>query len=578
MSLFAKLEQRAHPRDPALAEWWGGGPVSGAGVHVTAKSAIGVMAVWAAIRLIAETLAELPLGLFQVVDNGRRRHSSHPLDAVLHSAPNEWQTSLEWREMMQGHILLRGNAYSRLILTRGGYVEQLLPLHPDRVTPRNEALLPGGPRVRYYYYQPVDGPGEVIWPSEMFHLRGLSDDGWVGLSPLEVARETLGLAIAAEQHGARFLANNVQPGGVFEIPGRLREEAYTRLKNEIEGRKAGAAHAGKTLILEEGLKWQQIGLTNKDAQFLESRKFQVTEIARMFKVPPHMIADLDRATFTNIEHQAIEFVKYTMLPWLVRWEQRIEKDLLGPTERKSIRAKFNLSGLLRGDTASRYAAYAIGRQWGWLSADDVRELEDQNPLPDGQGRIYLVPMNMKDAGEVDEPSVESDEERAALRRRLEVAHVRLFLDAAHRILRKETSAAQRAIAQARSQQSTAPLDRFCDEFYGAEHEQLIVRTMAPVVQTTAESIASLSERPAPAAIELLAASLSAAAARRHVSKQRAEVRKALVGTWQERATALETLTNSWGERATELAGDEVASISTAVLRQLPAPSAHPQPA
>lgn len=589
MSLFGRLEQRsiqsAHPRDPALAEWFGGGARSHSGVSVTAESSLGLMPVWAAVRLICETLASLPLVLLKSDGNRRERATSHPLYRVLSEQPNAWQTSLEWREMCQAHVLLRGTCYNAITETRGGYPETLLPLHPDRVTPRHEPLRPGGPKVRYYKYSPWDEEPRIFLEHELFIVRGLSlFDMMKAVDPVANGREALGAALAAEEHGARFLANNVQPGGVLEHPGKLKPDAHQRLAEDMEKRRAGLAHAGKTLILEEGMKWHQIGMTNKDAQFLESRKFSVTEIARMFKVPPHMIADLDRATFSNIEHQGIEFVTHTMLPWFVRWEQRIKLSLLGPTERQTLYPKFIAAGLLRGDTKSRYEAYAIARQWGWLSANDIRELEDMNPIGP-EGDIYFVPLNMvpadkaKDlpapsevapepAAEDDEEDVQ-DEERRVLRQRITVAHTRLFLDAAQRIMAKEINAAQRATQQARKQQSSAPLEKWLTDAYDADHEALVVRTLLPVFQSGVDSLLALSpELPTPDC-----EALAVAAARRHVSRQRAEVRKALQGTFEECAMAAETLVKAWESRAAALAGDEAVVLSAAVTRQLPAPKA-----
>lgn len=587
MSLFDRIEQRSIPtallRDPVIAEWLGSAN-SAAGVEVTALRATSIMAVYAAVRLICETLAALPLVVLKQEGQKRERARSHPLYSLLAEQPNQWQTSLEWREMVQAHILLRGVGYNVITESRGGYPIALTPLHPDRVTPRHEALVPGGQKIRYYSFQPDTGPAVPYFEHELFIVRGLSIfDMLRAVDPIANARDALGSAIAAEQHGARFLANNVQPGGVFEHPGKLKEEAYKRVKADLEGKKAGTAHAGKTLILEDGMKWHQLGMTNKDAQFLELRKFSVSEVARMFKVPPHMLADLDRATFSNIEHQAIEFVVHTMLPWFVRWEQRISMSLLGPTERLTLYPKFIAAGLLRGDMPSRYAAYAIGRQWGWLSANDVRELEDMNPLPGDQGDIYITPLNMISADkakelpattepEPDEPEEEDEESERMrlLRRRVEVAHVRLFLDASNRILRKEITAAQRAIEAARKQKNVAPLDKFAAEFYDADYESLIVRTLSPIIQTTAESIAALAPVSETRSYEALAGSMASTAARRHVQKQQQGVRKALTGTYEERCRALEALAAGWDSRASELAGDEVAAVSTAVLRQLPA--------
>lgn len=587
MSLFDRIEQREssfHPRDPALAELFGYGNRSSAGVSVTAERSLTIPAFWSGVRLICETLAALPLVLIRAHGKTTERAKSHPLYRVLHEEPNEWQTSMEWREMCQAHILLRGVSYNAITETRGGNIEQLVPLHPDRVTPRFEPLRPGGPNVRYWRYQPLQGDAKIFLRGDLFIVPGMSIfDMLRALDPMKSAQDSLGLAIAAELHGAAHFSNGVQPSGILEHPGKLKDDAHKKLKADFDANRAGAANAGKTLILEEGMKWHQIGLTNKDAQFLESRKFQVVEIARILRVPPHLIYDLERATFSNIEHQGIEFVKYTMLPWFVRWEQRISKHLLGPTERLTIAPKFIAEGLQRGDQQSRYSAYAVGRQWGWLSANDVLELEDRNPIGP-EGDTYLSPMNMIPADQAANPQEEPDDEpepdaeeqaRTALRSRLERAHVRLFLDAAQRILRKEVESAKRAIAKARAQSSVDPLTKWRDDFF-ADHGQLVSRTLQPAIHCTAEALASavlFPATPAARALNDMADSLAGAAARRHVSQRRSEVSECLTGTAEQAATRLESLLIRWESAIPDLAGAEVEAVGASVTHAglLPAP-------
>lgn len=584
MSWFDRIEQREsyRPRDPALIELFGGGNKSASGMSVTAERALGIPAFWSGVRLICETLASLPFVLIRASGKSTERAKSHPLYRVLHDEPNEWQTSMEWREMCQAHVLLRGVSYNAIVETKGGNIEQLVPLHPDRVHSRYEALRPGGPKVRYWRYEPQEGEAQIFLPGDLFIIPGMSIfDMFRAVDPIANSRESLGIAMAAEMHGARFFANNAQPGGVVEHPGRLKDDAFKRLKADFDAQRAGVQNAGKTLILEEGMKWSQIGLTNKDAQYLESRKFQVIEIARILRVPPHLIYDLERATFSNIEHQGIEFVKYTMLPWFVRWEQRITKHLLGPEERKSLYAKFIADGLQRGDIKSRYEAYAIARQWGWASANDVRELEDQNPLG-SEGDIYLVPMNMVPADQSDklleepapkepepEPADDDEDERTKqLRARLERAHVRLFLDAAQRINRKEVEAAKRAIERSRKQNSMDPLTKFRDEFF-ADHDEIVSRTLQPAIHCTAEALASAAHFPATPdarALDAMATSLAQSAARRHVTKRRAEVSECLTGTPEGAATALDGLLKRWESSVPESAGAEVEAVGQSVTR------------
>lgn len=585
MSLFRRIEQREsyHPRDPALVELFGGGMRSSSGMSVTPKNALAIPAFWSGVRLVCETHAAMPLVLIRLANGKRQRAKSHPLYRVLHEEPNEHQTSMEWREMCQAHILLRGISYNAITFTQGGFVEQLVPLHPDRVTPRYEALVPGGPKQRFWRYDPPDGgPPQLFMPGELFIVPGISIfDMLRSVDPIATSRDSLGLAMAAEQHGAHHFANGVSPSGVLEHPKSLKDDAWKRLKADWDAQRAGVQNAGKTVILEEGMKWHQIGLTNKDAQYIESRKFQVTEIARILRVPPHLIYDLERATFTNIEHQGIEFVKYTMLPWLVRWEQRITKHLLGPDERKTLYPKFIAAALERGDMKSRYEAYAIGRQWGFRSVNQIMDLEDEDQIG-AQGDVFLAPTNMTPADQLGKPTEpkqlpastdpedddeDEDEDKRMLqvRQRVVVAQTRVFLDAAQRVLGKEQKAAQRAIAQARAQKTAAPLEKWL-ESYDADHEALVYRTFLPAVNTLAETIHTLTPDAALPDCDALARAI----ARRHVAKQRAEARAALAGSCEERCTALESLAKGWDTRAPELAGGEVESISASVMRQLPA--------
>jgi HK97 family phage portal protein len=274
------------------------------------------------------------------------------------------------------------------------------PLLPDRTWPERDRL------TRSIVYKTIGDNGQTttLPASSVFHVKGLGFDGLVGYSVIRMARESMGLALAAEEFGARFFANGVRPSGVLESPDELGDNAYERLQKAIDAHR-GLENQHKMLILEQGTKWTKTSMTANEAQFLESRQFTVPEICRWYRMQPHIIGDLSRATFSNIEHQSIEFVVFTLRPWLVRVEQELARRLMIASERDDgYYFAFNVRGLLRGDIASRYAAYAIGRQWGWLSADDVLALEDSNPLPDGKGAVYLNPMNMIEAGKFPEPT------------------------------------------------------------------------------------------------------------------------------------------------------------------------------
>lgn len=367
---------------------------TGSGMRVSPDSALRLAAVYACVRILAETMASLPLVVYQRrADGGKDKVTDHWLYRLMAKRPNRFQNPFEWREMLQGHLALRGNAYNQIITNPRGEIIELMPIHPDRV---KIELLPSGE----YRYRVTDRSGtEVILPrGEVWHLRGLSSDGLMGMSPIELARENLGMALAAQDYGARFFANDAKPtGGWIEFPGTFKDNEAKKVFRESYQQAQSGANRGKVLVLENGMKFHEVGVTNKDAQFLELRKFQITDIARLFRVPPHMIADLERATFSNIEQQSLEFVMHTMTPWAERWEASIESELL--LEGDDIEIEFDFANLMRGDAASRSSYYQSGIQNGWLTRNEARIAENLNPI-DGLDQP-LRPLNMveEDAAE-----------------------------------------------------------------------------------------------------------------------------------------------------------------------------------
>ena len=374
-----------------------------AGVTVDAELAMSYSAVYGCVKIISETIASLPLFTYKrLSDGGKKPYPQNPWFKILKTTPNKVWTASAFRETLTAHYLLHGNAYALIEYTKDGTGMALHILDPRKVTPEY-----GEDNEVYYRYRKNPTEPDVILPFfEVFHLQGFSDGGLLGKSVLTFMNEAIGLGKATELFGSTFYNNAAAPAGVLELGPEmdLSDEARERLKREWARKYGGVANAGSVAILEEGVSWKQIGIPAQDAQFLETRKFQIQDIARFFRVPPHMLADLDRATFSNIEHQSISFISQTMLTHFVRWEQTIARDLFRGDDR--FFAEFLVAGLLRGDLASRYNAYAIGRQWGWLSVNDVRELENLNPLGD-EGDVYLAPMNMVDAkkfGEVNTPN------------------------------------------------------------------------------------------------------------------------------------------------------------------------------
>ena len=384
------LERRAHPRDPALADWFGVTPTS-SGAEVTTKSALSWPAFSAGVRILSEDVASLPLNQYERLQPRGRQLVPDRTHQLLHDQPNDEQTSFEFRELLQGHLCIFGNAYAQIVQRNDGTPQALWPLNPDRVRIDRDAA---GRRI-YHVSVPkgLMGPPvetRILPANEVLHLRGWSLDGIWGLDPVKTFRETIGLGLATETFGAKFFGQGAHPSGYLEHPAELSEEAQKRIRLAIENQVGGLTQAHRVLVLEEGMKWHQAAVDPEKAQFLGIRKFQVTEASRILRLPPHMLGDLERSTFSNIENEGISYVVHSLTPWLARWEQRLGAALLPrPTARYF---KFLVDGLLRGDIKTRYEAYAIARQWGWMSKNDVREKEEMNPVEDGDD--YLTPMNM----------------------------------------------------------------------------------------------------------------------------------------------------------------------------------------
>lgn len=386
----ARADSSANPADDYYYQPSSAGGIAQSGSMVTGDTAMRVAAVYACVRVLAETVAMLPLRVYRQQGDGRIAAADHPLWALLAQTPNQRQTAYEFRVMMQAHLALRGNAYAHIVSDQRGIITSLEPLHPDRM--RVYRMTDGS--LQYRYTDMWSGLTTVYLAPDILHLRGLSMDGIIGLSPVALARETFGGALAAQDWSNRLFANNATPGGVLEIPGKIDEVSAKRLKADWQEKFTGA-NQHKTAVLDQGAKFSPIGITPEDMQFLQTRQFHAVDIARIFRVQPHKIGILERATHSNIEHQGIEFVQDTMLPWLVNWEQAITRDLMTAQERQTLTVSFDVDALLRGDTPSRYAAYAVGRQWGWLSANDIRRRELLDPIEGGDE--YLRPLNMVDA-------------------------------------------------------------------------------------------------------------------------------------------------------------------------------------
>lgn len=371
------------------------GPTT-SGKSVNEFTAMQTTAVYSCVRILAEAIASLPLHVYRYKGAGKERVFDHPLYHILHDEPNSEMTSFVFRETLMSHLLIWGNAYAQIIRDGAGRVVALYPLLPNKMTVYRDK----NGEIYYAYTRSSDENlnfkeyGTVMLRREdVLHIPGLGFDGLMGYSPIAMARNAVGMTIACEEYGASFFANGANPGGVLEHPGVLKDPA--KVRDSWNSVYQGSGNAHRIAVLEEGMKYQQIGIPPEEAQFLETRKFQINEIARLYRIPPHMVGDLEKSSFSNIEQQSLEFVKYTLDPWVIRWEQALARSLLLPEEKKQYFIKLNVDGLLRGDYQSRMTGYATARQNGWMSANDIREMEDLNPIaPEEGGDLYLINGNM----------------------------------------------------------------------------------------------------------------------------------------------------------------------------------------
>ena len=395
MGLFRKKIPKVDNRTAgsSFAFFLGG---STSGKVVTERSAMQMTAVYSCVRILSEAVAGLPLHFYKYdSNNSKTKAIDDPLYTLLHDEPNPDMTSFIFRETLMTHLLLWGNAYAQIIRNGKGEVVALYPLMPNKMSVERD----DNGEIYYIYSKSVeegksaDAGYHILKKEDVLHIPGLGFDGLVGYSPIAMAKNAIGLAIATEEYGAKFFANGAAPSGVLEHPGTIKDP--TKVREAWMSQFGGSSNSGKVAVLEEGMKYTPISISPEQAQFLETRKFQINEIARIFRVPPHMVGDLEKSSFSNIEQQSLEFVKYTLDPWIIRWEQSLNKALISKENKSKYFFKFNVEGLLRGDYQSRMNGYAVARQNGWMSANDIRELEnlDKISAEDG-GDLYLINGNM----------------------------------------------------------------------------------------------------------------------------------------------------------------------------------------
>ena len=475
-----------------LVDWFKGGTETPAGVNVTEDTALHYGPFFAGVRIISEDLGSLPFPLFESLDpRGKRRAKEHPLYQILHDAPNAVMSSQTFRETLTGHAVMWGGGFAEIVRKRG-IVRELWPLRPDRMrikfNRKTRALA-------YDYDDQTNGIRRLFLPDEILHIYGLGFDGVRGYSVLELARNSIGAGVASETFGASFFGNAAKPAGFLRHPGVLGDGARKNLRESIEAMHRGSDKAGRLALLEEGMEWQQIGIPPDDAQFLETRRFDVLDMARWLRLPPFMLAELGRATWNNIESEKIDYVTKSLRTWLTRWEQGVWMRLLDSEEKETLFAEHTIEGLLRGDTKSRFESYRIGREIGVYSADDINELENRNPLPDDKGSVYFVPLNWVPAPSPDDdggPGRERRNRSAESRRRIARAFEPLCADIEGRLAKIERNQVLRLVKKHLGDPSrtTAAFAADVSELYDGEIFEQTTERWLPTMETFAGQIST----------------------------------------------------------------------------------------
>ena len=403
MNIFHRLSRRRTDNKTAGSGYRFFFGQTNAGKVVNERTAMQMTAVYACVRILAESIAALPLHVYRQGANGSRvKAEDYPLFFLLHDEPNPEMTSFIFRETLMTHLLLWGNGYAQILRNGKGEVLALYPLLPNKMSVERDEK-----GQLFYRYTRNDqepptmkGNSVILMPEDVLHIPGLGFDGLVGYSPISMTKNAIGLAMAAEEYGSKFFANGAAPAGVLEHPNVVKD--VSKLRESWNSAFGGSANAGKIAILEEGLHFHPISMSPQDSQLIETRKYQLDEIARIFRIPPHMVGDLEKSSFNNIEQQGLEFVKYTLDPWVVRWEAALSKALLTREEKRKYEIRFNVDGLLRGDYKSRMEGYAVGINNGFMCPNDARRLENMDLIPDEKGgNNYLIQgamIKLEDAG------------------------------------------------------------------------------------------------------------------------------------------------------------------------------------
>jgi len=398
----------AHPAQ-WLVDYFTGGGTASSGVNVSQNTALKYTPFWAAVRIISGTVGALPFKVYSRTDSGKQVESMHPVYKLLHDRPNPYMDAVTFLETRQAHVLTYGDGYAEIQRDGGGRPIALWPLLPDRTARKlTEAGQP------YYEVGTATGQTVTIPDENVLHIKGLGFDGYTGYDVVNYHREAIGYGVAVKEYGARFFANDGNPGGILEHPNKLSDPSFERLKKSWAANHAGLSNAHRMQILEEGMKWNQIGVDPAKAQALEVQKWTVDDCARIFQIPPHKLGSMEFSKFNNVEQLQIDFVCTTMLYWFAKWEQECNYKLFGKAERGRLFCEILVDGLLRGNVEARTGFYTAGRQWGYLSINDIRAKENMNAIGPA-GDVYLDPLNMKPAGAPwpDEPTEPAPDAGAA---------------------------------------------------------------------------------------------------------------------------------------------------------------------
>lgn len=604
------LARRSLGISPTDDDWYSPfGEKTKSGKKVSKKTALKLAVVYACIRILSEAVSVLPLHLYRKSSSGRERLDKHPAMRLLNS-PHPQVTAMRWREAMQGHLLSHGNGSSYVVRTKGGGYDRLILLNPGRLSVKPD----GSDGYKYSYRSTKDNVDMPLETKNVLHISGLGFDGRIGYSPITMAKEAIGLGLACEDFAGLFFSNGTHPGAVVEHPKTLSPDAHARLKRSIQEKHEGLGRSHKIMLLEEGMVFKNPGIPFKDSQFLEQRKFTNSEIAaKIYLVPPHMVGELDNATFSNIEEQELAFYKRTLMAWLVRWQQDLGLFFLTAEERESLYFEFDTAALLRGDTRSRFEAYSIGRNGGWLNADEIRAKENMPPLPNGTGQTYLIPLNMVPADQVasregagsatsqrslivldgqsigrvlldsvnsssraDTSLLLAEGERVvlpaesrslALKNRLRTRYGGMFLNAADKIVQREARAIERAVGKHLEQRSKEDFNLWLDEFYD-DLPTHILREFRALYASYGEAVFEAVSDGAemPAEIEAFISAYQAGFAARYVSSSKGQLR-ALLRDIEPGLLAAAILERSkeWSDtRAAKVADDEIVRASGAV--------------